>query len=95
MTVNAAGTVAHQLDPIAQPDCLLPMLTPPPAPIYPPIPPPGSPRRLDAYVQAELDGETIAVAQAVPGARAHTLFRAAARLGELVGAGVLDETLAA
>ncbi|MGH3855523.1 MAG: hypothetical protein ACRDR6_18945 [Pseudonocardiaceae bacterium] len=44
---------------------------------------------------AALAGETTAVAQAVPGTRAHILFRSAARLGELVGAGVLDETLAA
>jgi hypothetical protein len=56
---------------------------------------PGPGRRLDAYVAAALQGETSAVAQAVPGTRAHTLFRSAARLGELVGAGVLSETLAA
>ncbi|MGH3534865.1 MAG: bifunctional DNA primase/polymerase, partial [Pseudonocardiaceae bacterium] len=34
------------------------------------------------------------VARAAVGVRAHTLFCSAARLGELVGAGVLDETLA-
>ena len=52
------------------------------------------PSRLSAYVQAALRGETTTVAQAVPGTRAHTLFRCAARLGELVGAGVLSETTA-
>ncbi|MGH4011742.1 MAG: hypothetical protein ACRDTH_26855 [Pseudonocardiaceae bacterium] len=41
---------------------------------------------------AALDGESATVARAVPGTRAHTLFISAARLGELVGAGVLDET---
>ncbi|MGH3936184.1 MAG: bifunctional DNA primase/polymerase [Pseudonocardiaceae bacterium] len=87
--------VVRQLDPITLPDWLLTALTPPPAPIHPPIPLPCSPHRLSAYVQAALDGEATAVAQAVPGTRAHTLFRAAARLGELIGAGVLDETLAA
>jgi hypothetical protein len=52
------------------------------------------PHRLGAYVQAALRGETTTVAHAVPGTRAHTLFRCAARLGELVGAGVLGETTA-
>ncbi|MGH3845608.1 MAG: bifunctional DNA primase/polymerase, partial [Pseudonocardiaceae bacterium] len=47
-----------------------------------------------AYVAAALAGETTAVTQAAPGTRAHTLFRSAARLGELIGAGVLPETLA-
>ena len=87
--------VIRPLDPIALPDWLLTALTPPPAPTRPPIPLAGSPRRLDAYARAALRGEATAVAHAVPGTRAHTLFRAAARLGELVGAGVLEETFVA
>ncbi len=87
--------IVRPLDPIALPDWLLTALTPPPAPTRPPIPLPSSPRRLDAYAHAALRSEATAVAQAVPGTRAHTLFRAAARLGELIGAGVLEETFAA
>lgn len=87
--------VVRSLDPIALPDWLLTALTPPPAPTRTPIPLLSSPRRLDAYVHAALRSEATAVAQAVPGTRAHILFRAAARLGELVGAGVLEETFAA
>jgi hypothetical protein len=87
--------VVRQLDPIALPDWLLTALTPAPVPTRPPILLPCSPGRLDAYVQAALRGETGAVAEASHGTRAHTLFRAAARLGELIGAEVLDETLAA
>ncbi|HEY6425136.1 MAG TPA: hypothetical protein VIY28_18225 [Pseudonocardiaceae bacterium] len=87
--------IIRPLDPIALPDWLRTALTPAPAPTHPAIPLPSSPRRLDAYVQAALQGETSTVAQTLPGTRAHTLFRAAARLGELVGAGVLSETLAA
>ncbi len=87
--------LVRPLDPIALPDWLLTALTPPPAPTRTPIPLLTSPRRLDAYVHAALRSEATAVAQAVPGTRAHTLFRAAAHLGELVGAGVLEETFAA
>ena len=53
-----------------------------------------SPTRLHAYVAAALAGETRAVAQARPGTRNHALFRAAARLGELVGSGALAEDTA-
>jgi hypothetical protein len=86
--------IVRPLDPIALPDWLLTALTPPPAPTRTPTLLLSSPRRLDAYVHAALRSEATAVAQAVPGTRAHTLFRAAARLGELVGAGVLEETFA-
>ncbi|MGH3534885.1 MAG: bifunctional DNA primase/polymerase [Pseudonocardiaceae bacterium] len=87
--------VVRDIDPVALPSWLVTALTPAPAPVRAPIPLSCSGRRLDAYVAAALQGETAAVAQAAPGTRAHTLFRSAARLGELVGAGVLDETLAA
>lgn len=48
----------------------------------------------DAYVRAVLDGETAAVRTAAVGTRNHRLFRAAARLGDLVAAGRLTETAA-
>jgi Bifunctional DNA primase/polymerase, N-terminal len=86
--------VTRELDPLPLPDWLLTALTPAPAPARPPIPLLCSPHRLDAYVRAALEGETAAVARAAPGTRAHTLFRAAARLGELIGVGVLGETTA-
>ncbi|MGH3778373.1 MAG: bifunctional DNA primase/polymerase [Pseudonocardiaceae bacterium] len=86
--------VVCDLDPVTLPHWLLDALTPAPAPTHVPILL-SSTRRLDTYVAAALAGETTAVAQATPGTRAHTLFRSAARLGELVGAGALDETVAA
>ena len=46
--------------------------------------------RLDAYVGAAVRGEAARVAAAGVGTRNQTLFRAAANLGGLVGAGLLD-----
>ncbi len=86
--------VIRDLDPIALPSWLVTALTPAPAPVRTPILLSGTGRRLDAYVHAALNGEAATVTQAAPGTRAHTLFVSAARLGELVGAGVLDETIA-
>ncbi len=86
--------VLRDVDPIDLPPWLLTSLTPPPAPPRAPTPLPAPGPRLDAYIRAVLDSETAAVARAAPGTRAHTLFCAAARLGELVGAGVLDQTAA-
>jgi Bifunctional DNA primase/polymerase, N-terminal len=86
--------VVRDLDPIALPSWLVTALTPAPAPVRAPIPRSCTGRRLETYVSAALDGETATVARAVPGTRARALFTSAARLGELVGAGVLDETLA-
>jgi len=51
--------------------------------------------RHQAYVRAAVRGEAEAVTRAAPGTRNHTLFRAAANLGELAGAGLLEETDAA
>lgn len=87
--------VVRDVDPVALPRWLVSELTPPPVPVRAPSQLPSASRRRDAYVAAALEGETTAVTQAAPGTRAHTLFRSAARLGELVGAGVLDETVAA
>lgn len=67
-------------------------------------PPPPSPRgltprwslgrKLDNYVRAAVDNEARIVIAAAPGTRAGTVFRSAAALGNLVGAGVLDEHVA-
>lgn len=87
--------VVRDVDPVVLPHWLVTALTPSPAPsLRAPIQLPCAGHRLDAYVRAALDGETAAVARAESGTRAHTMFCAAARLGELVGAGVLDETVA-
>ncbi|MFI9007573.1 bifunctional DNA primase/polymerase [Actinosynnema sp. NPDC053489] len=76
------------------PEWLVAVLTPP-APEHPPIPAQRpSPRRVDAYRAAVLEGESERVREARPGTRAHVVFTAACRLGELVGAGWLDETTA-
>lgn len=79
--------------PLAElPDWIIEALTPPP----PPAPPPFRSRllhgaRLEAWVRAAVSGETETVAHARPGTRNTTLFTAACRLGELVGAAVLDQ----
>ncbi|GAB2959428.1 hypothetical protein GCM10027184_03080 [Saccharothrix stipae] len=76
------------------PEWLVAVLTPPP-PEHLPIPTQRpSPRRVDAYRAAVVEGEAERVREARPGARAHIVFTAACRLGELVGAGWLDETTA-
>ena len=87
--------VVRDVDPVALPHWLVTALTPPLVAVRASTRLPSSGRRLDAYVAAALDGETNAVTHAAAGTRAHTLFCSAARLGELVGAGVLDESLAA
>jgi hypothetical protein len=100
--VVAAGSVLgpHRYEvardaPVAPaPEWLVAVLTPPP-PEYPPIPAQRpSPRRVDAYRAAVVEGEADRVRDARPGARAHIVFTAACRLGELVGAGWLDEATA-
>lgn len=50
--------------------------------------------RLDAYVAAAVRGEAGNVADAIPGTRAIEVFKAAYKLGGLVGADVLDEHVA-
>jgi hypothetical protein len=56
--------------------------------------PPSDPARVPAYVAAAVAGEAQAVSHARTGTRNHTLFRAAVNLGQLVGAGLLDEATA-
>jgi hypothetical protein len=48
-----------------------------------------------AYATAALEGECREVEQAPPGRRNHRLNRAAFKLGQLVGAGLLEENSAA
>jgi hypothetical protein len=81
-------------EPAPLPGWLVTRLTPPP-------PKPRTPARLvcggsrlDAYVAAAVHGETTNVTDAVSGTRAIAVFKAAAALGGLVGAGVLDEQVA-
>lgn len=77
------------------PDWLLTLIAPPPVPR-----PPMRPIRVDSldrtarYVAAALDGECDAVAHAGQGGRNARLFQGAARLGELVGAGLCREDTA-
>ncbi|QFZ20155.1 bifunctional DNA primase/polymerase [Saccharothrix syringae] len=66
---------------------------PPPEDLVVPVQRP-SPRRVGAYRDAVLAGELDRVRGARPGVRAHVVFTAACRVGELVGAGWLDERTA-
>lgn len=78
-------------DPIPLPRWLVTRLTPlPPAPITP-IRLRHGDNRLDAYVAAAVRGEAANVANALPGTRAIEVFKAAFKLGGLVGADVLNE----
>lgn len=67
--------------------------------LRPPAPAPRAPLRLvrggDAYVDAALRSECEAVAATAKGGRNHRLNAAAYSLGSLVGAGRLDESVAA
>jgi hypothetical protein len=79
------------------PQWLLDLAAPPapPARQCPPVRlPGGAGGRLARYVAAALLGEAERVQRAPLGERNQTLFKAAARLGELVGAGVLSHELA-
>lgn len=76
------------------PAWLLDLVDPPPVP-RPPRQPirAGSFDRLARYAAAAIEGECGALAATGSGARNHRLFQAAARLGELVGAGLVAEAL--
>lgn len=81
-------------DPVPLPRWLVTRLSPPaPTPISPVRLHHGD-GRLDAYVAAAVRGEVANVANALPGTRAVEVFKAAFKLGGLVGAGVLDERVA-
>ncbi|PRY00431.1 bifunctional DNA primase/polymerase [Allonocardiopsis opalescens] len=85
-------TVIDRTDPAPLPDWLTRLLTPTPAPTRPAG---GWPwqtaqlRDVPAYAAAALRREAEQVADTKPGARHHTLNRAAFSLGTLVGAGTL------
>lgn len=85
--------VSRDVRPIPLPQFLVDPLTPLPPPAREPVRL-STGRRIDAYVQKALDEETDRVARAASGTRADTAFKAAAKLGELVGAEVLDEIVA-
>jgi hypothetical protein len=74
-------------------DWLATLLTPPPPPprrtTAPALPPTS--RRITAYVQAAIAGETRAVATAGTGERHIAVYAAAAALGELLGNGWITE----
>jgi hypothetical protein len=75
--------------PIAElPDWLLERCLPPARPT---ITPGAAPEHLDAWASAALTNEVDAVRTSADGVRNHTLNRAAFALGQLVGAGHLDE----
>lgn len=80
--------------PVPLPRWLVAALTPPPPRPRTPIRLRWGGSRLDAYVASAVAGETDRIRRARPGTRAGTVFRAAVALGELVGAGVLDEQVA-
>ncbi len=96
-------TVLDRRDPILLPEWmaerLRPRLTPPAAGLRqvaerpkprPDADDPWAPSRRRRYLDAAIDAETTRVREAVKGERNHTLFRAAAALGELVAGGELD-----
>lgn len=76
------------------PDWLLGLIDPPPPPRRP-RPPirTGSLDRTTRYVATAINGEAARVAALAPGNRNLELFRAAARLGELIGAGLAPEAV--
>lgn len=74
------------------PDWLTAALTrPAPPAVPPPVPAPAA--RMSAYARAALTGELAHVAAATEGSRNHTLFAAAAILGQLVAGAVLPAEL--
>lgn len=81
-------------DPVPLPRWLVTRLTPPPPVPISPIRLRLGDSRLDAYVAAAVRGEASNVAHALPGTRAIEVFKAAFKLGGLVGADVLDELVA-
>jgi hypothetical protein len=86
--------------PAPLPDWLAELLTTSRRPQTPPSAPQTAPQRilvtgpLSRYVRAALAGEAARVRDALPSQRNHTLFCASLALGQLVGAGQLDEQTA-
>lgn len=73
------------------PGWLIRLACPPPPPVYRPV----QPIQGERYAEKVFHGELTAVAMAAKGQRNAVLFKAAARLGELVGAGMLSADVAA
>lgn len=70
---------------------LVEALTPPPMPARAPLPVFGDDRARNAYGEKALADEAAIVRHAECGTRSAVVFSAARKMGELVGAGVLDE----
>jgi hypothetical protein len=73
------------------PTWLVRLACPPPPPVYRPV----RPIQRERYTEKVFHGELSAVATAAKGQRNAVLFKAAARLGDLVGAGMLEADMAA
>lgn len=73
------------------PTWLVRLACPPPPPVYLPV----QPIPCERYAEKVFHGELNAVAMAAKGQRNAVLFKAAARLGDLVGAGMLGADMAA
>lgn len=87
------GVAAHGGEVPPPPDWLIQMLRPP-EPVHRPATQPG---RLDvehgdAWARAAMDGELQRLSSATPGIRNSTLNRVSFRLGQIIGAGLLDES---
>lgn len=83
------------LNPLADlppaPDWLIRLSCPPPPPVYLPV----QPIQGERYAEKVFQGELNAVAMAAKGQRNAVLFKAAARLGDFVGAGMLGADMVA
>ena len=97
--VVAAGSIVaghpylptNRSDPVPLPDWLTTRLTPPTPPTQT-APLVIGPGREGAYLCAAISAEVDRIRSAVEGTRNHTLYRAAAALGQLVAGGCLTET---
>lgn len=78
-----------RMRPLPAPGWLLSLLRRKPKPAPPP-PAVDDRERADRYTQSAIDGEIAAVAACGQGARNDTLYRAAFKMGTLVGAGLTD-----
>ncbi|KOV84724.1 bifunctional DNA primase/polymerase [Nocardia sp. NRRL S-836] len=85
--------VTHDVAPAPLPQWLVTALTPPPPLERHPVRLAAG-TRLGAYVHKALDEETARITNAASGTRADITFKASAKVGELVGAEVLDEAVA-
>lgn len=93
ITPEGSYELVDDREPAQLPGWLAQALAPKPSPAISAAPQ-IAPERLDAYVAAAVASQVARVRTAQPGRHNHTLFVAACRLGELIGAGALDPTTA-